>query len=74
MSPPLPEDTVRLYRSRRGRLAGGICRGLSLHLGVNVWLLRLVFVLFTWIGALGAIAYAGFWIFVPLGEVPKEDR
>ena len=74
MSPPLPEDTVRLYRSRRGRLAGGICRGLSLHLGVNVWLLRLVFVLFTWIGALGAIAYAGFWIFVPLGEVPKEER
>jgi len=74
LSPPLPEDTARLYRSRRGRLAGGICRGLSLHLGVNVWLLRLVFVLFTWIGALGAIAYAGFWILVPLGEVPKEER
>ena len=74
MSPPLPEDTARLYRSRRGRLAGGICRGLSLHLGVNVWLLRLVFVLFTWIGGLGALAYAGFWIFAPLGEVPKEER
>jgi signal transduction histidine kinase len=74
MSPPLPEDTARLYRSRRGRLAGGICRGLSLHLGVNVWLLRLVFVLFTWIGGFGALAYASFWIFVPLGEVPREER
>ena len=74
MSPPLPEDTRRLYRSRKGRLAGGICRGLSLHLGVNVWLVRLLFVLFTWIGGLGAIAYAGFWIFVPLGEVPEEER
>jgi signal transduction histidine kinase len=74
MSPPLPEDTRRLFRSRRGRLAGGICRGLSLHLGVSVWLVRLVFVLFTWIGGLGAIAYAGFWIFVPLGEVPREER
>ena len=74
MSPPLPLNTARLYRSRRGRLAGGICRGLALHLGVNVWLLRLLFVLFTWTGGLGALAYAAFWVFVPLGEVPEEAR
>ncbi|HWG23807.1 PspC domain-containing protein [Actinospica sp.] len=74
MSPPLPEDTRRLRRSRRGRLAGGICRGLSLHLGANVWLVRLLFVLFTWIGGLGVLTYAAFWIFVPLGDIPEEDR
>ena len=74
MSPPLPEDTARLYRSRRGRLAGGICRGLSVHLGVSVWLLRLVFFLYIWVGGYGAIAYALFWIFVPLGEVPEQQR
>jgi signal transduction histidine kinase len=74
MSPPLPEDTARLYRSRRGRLAGGICRGLSVHLGVSVWLLRLVFFLYIWVGGYGAIAYAAFWIFVPLGEVPEQQR
>jgi signal transduction histidine kinase len=74
MSPPLPEDTRRLRRSRRGRLAGGICRGLSLHLGANVWLLRLLFILFTWIGGLGVLTYAAFWIFVPLGEIPEEER
>jgi signal transduction histidine kinase len=74
MSPPLPEDTVRLRRSRRGRLAGGICRGLSLHLGVNVWLLRLMFVIFTWLGGLGIFTYAAFWIFVPLGDIPEEER
>jgi signal transduction histidine kinase len=74
MSPPLPEGTARLYRSRRGRLVGGICRGLALHLGVNVWLVRATFAVFTWIGGLGVFAYAGFWIFVPLGEVPEEAR
>lgn len=74
MSPPLPEGTPRLYRSRRGRLAGGICRGLALHLGVNVWLVRAVFAVFTWLGGLGVFAYAGFWIFVPLAEVPQEAR
>jgi len=74
MSPPLPEGTPRLYRSRRGRLAGGICRGLALHLGVSVWLVRAAFAVFTWIGGLGVFAYAGFWIFVPLGEVPEQAR
>ena len=72
--PPLPEGTARLYRSRRGRLAGGICRGLALHLGVNVWLVRIAFGIFTWLGGLGVFAYAGFWIFVPLAEVPQEAR
>lgn len=74
MSPPLPEGTARLYRSRRGRLAGGVCRGLSLHLGVNVWLVRVAFVIYTFISGLGAFAYGAFWIFVPLGEVPEEER
>ena len=74
MSPLLPEDTLRLYRSRRGRLAGGICRGLSLHLGVSVWLVRVTFLIFTFLGGLGAFAYAGFWIFVPLREVPDSER
>ncbi|HEX4787039.1 MAG TPA: PspC domain-containing protein [Actinospica sp.] len=74
MSPPLPEGTARLYRSRRGRLAGGICRGLALHLGVNVWLVRATFAVFSWLGGLGLFAYAGFWIFVPLAEVPEQAR
>ena len=74
MSPPLPESTPRLYRSRRGRLAGGICRGLSLHLGVSVWLVRVTFLIFTFLGGLGSFAYAGFWIFVPLREVPEAER
>jgi len=74
MSPPLPEGTPRLYRSRRGRLVGGICRGLALHLGVSVWLVRAAFAVFTWVGGLGVFAYAGFWIFVPLAEVPEQAR
>ena len=74
MSPPLPEGTARLYRSRRGRLAGGVCRGLSLHLGVNVWLVRAAFAIYTFLGGLGPLAYAAFWVFVPFAEVPAQQR
>lgn len=71
--PPLPEDTPRLCRSARGRLAGGIARGLALHLGVSVWLLRAVFLEYTWIGGLGAFAYGLFWLLVPLRTVPAAE-
>ncbi|MBS2961710.1 PspC domain-containing protein [Actinocrinis puniceicyclus] len=74
MTPPLPEGTRRLYRSSQRRLIGGIASGLSLHLGVDVWLLRLAFVLLALIDGAGLVAYAAFWLFVPLGRVPPADR
>jgi signal transduction histidine kinase len=72
--PPLPEGTRRLYRSSEQRLVGGVARGLSLHLGVDVWLLRLAFVLLVFVGGAGIVAYAAFWLIVPLGRVPQVDR
>ncbi|MGW0709282.1 PspC domain-containing protein [Streptomyces sp. NPDC002643] len=67
----LPVDTPRpprkLYRSSDGRWLGGVARGLAGHLGLPVIWVRLVFVgLFTADG-LGALVYAAFWFFVPLG-------
>jgi signal transduction histidine kinase len=72
--PPLPESTRRLYRSPEGRLLGGVARGLSLHLGVDVWLLRLAVVLLAFIDGAGVVTYAAFWLFVPLSRVPPAER
>ncbi|HEY3866885.1 MAG TPA: PspC domain-containing protein [Actinocrinis sp.] len=74
MTSPAPAAPRRLYRSADKRMIGGICRGLSYHLGVDVWLLRLVFVEFTVLDGAGVLAYAAFWLFVPLGRVPPEQR
>ena len=72
--PPPPENTPSLSRSARGRLAGGIARGLALHLGADVWLLRALFLEYSWVGGLGAFAYGLFWLLVPLREVPPEEH
>jgi len=72
--PPLPEGMSRLYRSPDRRLLGGVARGLSLHLGVDVWLLRLAFALLVLIEGAGIVTYAAFWLFVPLGAVPPDRR
>ena len=73
-SPPPAVRPRRLYRSADKRMIGGICRGLSLHLGVDVWLLRLLFVVLTLLDGAGVLAYAAFWLFVPLGRAPALER
>ncbi|QFQ99877.1 PspC domain-containing protein [Streptomyces phaeolivaceus] len=67
----LPVDTPRpprkLYRSSDGRWLGGVARGLAGHLGLPVTWVRLVFVGLFLADGLGALVYAAFWFFVPLG-------
>ncbi|CAM5355330.1 ATP-binding protein OS=Streptomyces alboniger OX=132473 GN=CP975_21420 PE=4 SV=1 [Streptomyces alboniger] len=66
-----PIDAVRplrkLYRSGDGRWLGGVARGLAGHLGLPVVWVRLIFVGLTMADGLGALLYAAFWFFVPLG-------
>ncbi len=62
-----PRPPRKLYRSSDGRWLGGVARGLAGHLGLPVIWVRVAFVgLFTADG-LGALLYAAFWFFVPLG-------
>ncbi len=63
-----PRPPRKLYRSSDGRWLGGVARGLAGHLGLPVAWLRLVFAgLFLATDGLGALLYAAFWFFVPLG-------
>lgn len=63
-----PLAPSRLERAAEGRLVAGVCRGLAVHLGVDVFLVRAAFVLLTMASGLGVAAYAAFWILVPVAE------
>jgi len=54
-----------LRRSRTDRWLSGVCGGLALASGVDSWVWRLVFVLFTLTFGFGAVVYLLLWIFVP---------
>jgi len=54
-----------LRRSRTDRWLGGVCGGLALVSGVDAWVWRLVFTLFTLTFGFGAVIYLLLWIFVP---------
>ncbi|NBE53450.1 ATP-binding protein [Streptomyces boluensis] len=62
-----PKPLRKLYRSGEGRWLGGVARGLAGHLGLPVIWVRLVFVGLFLANGLGALLYAAFWFFVPLG-------
>ncbi|MDQ8704291.1 PspC domain-containing protein [Streptomyces sp. LHD-70] len=62
-----PQPLRKLYRSGEGRWLGGVARGLAGHLGLPVIWVRLVFVGLFLADGLGALLYAAFWFFVPLG-------
>jgi signal transduction histidine kinase/phage shock protein PspC (stress-responsive transcriptional regulator) len=62
-----PRPPRKLYRSSDGRWLGGVARGLAGHLGLPVIWVRLAFVGLFMANGLGALLYAAFWFFVPLG-------
>ena len=55
----------RLRRTRGDRMLAGVCGGLAAVTGVESWVWRLVFALFTLTWGLGAVIYLLLWIFVP---------
>ncbi|MFJ9406330.1 PspC domain-containing protein [Streptomyces sp. NPDC101393] len=74
-APDPDEPPVRkLYRSADGRMLGGVARGLAGHLGLPVSWVRIVFVALFLAEGMGALLYAAFWFFVPLGVGGVESR
>src|SRR5665648_104305 len=61
-------ERLPLRRPRGGRWIGGVCRGLSVHLGLPVGVIRLVMVLLVPVGFTGPLLYVWFWVTVPAGD------
>ena len=63
--PPVLAAVGALRRSRSDRWVAGVCGGIAQALGVEAWVVRLLFVaLLVWGGA-GLLVYLLLWLFVP---------
>ena len=65
----MSDEYKKLYRSRRERMIGGVCGGISEHFGIDPTLVRVAFVIFALAGGPGFIAYI-----IMLLIVPEEPR
>jgi phage shock protein PspC (stress-responsive transcriptional regulator) len=66
-SEDLPDDQSykRLFRNPEDRVLGGVAGGLAAYFGVDVLVVRLLFVLGIFLGGVGIITYLIFWMITP---------
>ena len=65
---PPPEGVRRLTRSSSDKLIGGVAGGLGRYFGVDPILFRIAFVVLTFAGGVGVLAYIGLLAFVPADD------
>ncbi len=56
----------RVRRARRGRVLGGVARGIAEHLGWSVESVRVGFIVLTLAGGFGLLLYAAYWAWLPV--------
>ncbi|MDL9938293.1 PspC domain-containing protein [Gordonia sp. ABSL1-1] len=62
------EPAPRLVRRDGGRVIGGVAGGIADHLGVDVFRVRVVFVVLAALAGAGVLAYGLLWFFCPPGQ------
>ena len=72
--PAVPSAPTRAPLQRRtdSGMIAGVAAGLAAHLGVNVRLVRLGFVLLSLVSGLGLLAYGALWVMLPAGQNADE--
>lgn len=67
---PAP-SRASLTRPSEGRVLAGVCRGIATHLGVDVVMVRIVFVVLAVASGAGIVAYLFLWALTPVEESPE---
>jgi phage shock protein PspC (stress-responsive transcriptional regulator)/predicted membrane protein len=67
-APPRSEGVRRLTRSSSDKLIGGVAGGLGRYFGVDPILFRIAFVVLSFAGGVGVLAYIGLLAFVPADD------
>ena len=63
-----------LERPRQGRKIAGVCLAVANYLGVDVTLIRILWVLLVFLGGGGLIAYLVAWLIIPEEPLLSEPR
>ena len=59
----------RLYRSREKRVVAGVAGGLAEYMNIDPILVRIVFIIITFLNGIGVLLYLVMWIVIPEREL-----
>lgn len=60
-----PQVTKKLYRDPEKKVLGGVSAGMAAYFGMDVVIVRILFVILTVFGGIGLIAYIVMWMVLP---------
>lgn len=63
--PTRPPGRPPLRRAYHGRMLAGVAAGIADYLNVDVTIVRIAFVVFTFLGGAGIPAYLACWLLIP---------
>jgi len=55
----------KLYRSKNNRMVAGVCGGIAEYFDIDPTLVRLLTLLFVFLGGAGVVTYLIAWIIIP---------
>jgi uncharacterized membrane protein len=64
----------KLVRNREFKILGGVCAGMAQHYGINLFLMRLLWVLFALLFCVGILIYLILWATLPQGEYSYKEQ
>jgi phage shock protein C len=65
MPPPPSPPVLRPLQRGADRRIAGVCSGLAEYLGIDTWLVRLIFLVLLFVGGAGLLIYIVLWIVMP---------
>jgi phage shock protein PspC (stress-responsive transcriptional regulator) len=66
------EHVKKMFRDPESRVLGGVASGIAAFFGVDVTIIRLLFVLSVFLGGTGVVLYIIFWIITPEAKTITE--
>ena len=60
-----PIVTKKMYRDRERKVLGGVAGGVAAYMGIDIVAVRVLFILFTFLGGLGLFVYIVLWMILP---------
>jgi phage shock protein PspC (stress-responsive transcriptional regulator) len=67
-----PAETKRLFRDTDDAMIAGVASGLAKYFGVDVLIVRILFIVATFTGGWGILLYIALWILVPEAKTSSE--
>lgn len=70
--PGYADAPKKFFRDSEQKKIAGVCSGLSIYFGVDVVLIRIIFLIALFYAAAGFWAYIAVWLAAPLTKSPED--